>query len=214
LLDFEKLESRHKFEVRQGIEIKDRTLFTVPAEPRTKTSDVMLVLIERSSQSDVSLRILTDRMGDRIFGMLLILISVFSAIPFVSSIAGLLITFLGIQMVIGRKIAWLPSLILDHELHGKSVVLALKTFEPKIRTLERYIRPRIPCSEAFIFDRVNGLFIAILGIIIAIPLPFTNIIPAIVVGVMGLGLIERDGLVQICAVLLSISAIVSLYFLI
>ena len=195
-------------------EKSNRTIFTVPEAHRTRTSDVLLSLIERSRSAPVTLRILTDRMGDRTFGMLLILVSIFNVIPFVSSLAGLVIVCLGIQMSIGRTTVWLPSMILDRQLHNESVAIALEAFEPRVRAIERYLRPRLPFTEAYIVDRINGLLITILGAIITLPIPFTNLGPAVVVVVMGLGLLERDGLVQICAAALGILLIVGIsYFL-
>ena len=187
----------------------DRSLFTVPEHPRSKTSSVLVSLIDKSKQSShISLRALTDRMGDRTFGLLLILIAIFNIIPFVSLVAGLLIVCLGIQMSLGRTQAWLPSFILDRQLNASNVTIALQTFEPKIRTIERYLRPRFQFTEAYIVDRINGLIIAVLGAIIMLPIPFTNFAPALIVIVMGLGLLERDGLVQVTAALLGICMIV------
>ena len=72
------------------------TLFTVPNKPRSRTSDVLLTLIESTNQPSVTLRNLTERLGDRTFGMLLVLAAIFSVIPFVSLISGLLIAILGL----------------------------------------------------------------------------------------------------------------------
>lgn len=179
-----------------------RSLFTVPDAPRTKTSDVILSLIDRCQSPPITLRILTERMGDRTFGMLLILLSIFNIIPFVSLFAGLLIMLLGGQMIIGRTTVWLPRIILDRQLHTKSVIKALQIFEPRVRGIERYLRPRLQFTEASIVDRLNGLLIVFLGMIIALPIPLTNIAPAILLVVMGLGLLERDGLVQLCAAII------------
>ncbi|WP_202802004.1 exopolysaccharide biosynthesis protein [Catenovulum agarivorans] len=192
-----------------------RSLFSVPERPRTRTSDVLILLIAKSKQSsNISLRALTDRMADRTFGILLIVISIFNVIPFASLIAGLLIICLGLQMSFGRTQAWLPSVILDRKLDSNSVIVALQTFEPKIRTIEQYLRPRLQFTEAYIVDRINGLIIALLGAIITLPIPLTNIAPALIVIVMGLGLLERDGLVQLIAAFLGICIMVGFSLLI
>lgn len=175
------------------------TLFTVPEEVRTRTSDVMLSLIDRAQQGDVTLRNLTERLGDRTFGMLLVLMAVFNLIPFVSMVAGIFVSLLGMQMAIGLKGAGLPKAILDRQLSPVHVIMALEKFEPKVRAIEKYIRPRWHFTEAPIIDRINGLVIMILGMIITLPIPFTNLFPALVVVLMGVGLLERDGLVQFFA---------------
>lgn len=147
--------------------------------------------------------------------MLLMLIALFNVLPLVSIIGGILIATLGLQMILGRRKAWLPSVILDRELPNDKVQAILRTFEPKVRKLEQYIYPRIQYMEAPVVDQVNGCIILLLGLLISLPFPFTNIAPAFVVMIMGLGLMERDGLLQIGSFLLGMLSIGGIgYFLI
>ncbi|HFQ5289818.1 TPA: exopolysaccharide biosynthesis protein [Vibrio vulnificus] len=69
--------------------------------------------------------------------------------------------------------------------------------------------------EAPVVDQVNGCIILLLGLLISLPFPFTNIAPAFVVMIMGLSLMERDGLLQIGSFLLGMLSIGGIgYFLI
>lgn len=183
-------------------------LFAIPPQARSRTSDVFGELADRARQGNVSLRILTERLGDRTFGVLLVMLAAFNVIPLVSLFSGLLIASLGLQMALGIRQAKLPNRILDWPLPAERVADTLVVFEQKIRLLERYIRPRWQFSEAPVVDRMNGLLIALLGLITALPLPLTNLGPALVVVVMGLGLLERDGLVQCLAFGIGVLAIV------
>ncbi|EGR0751417.1 TPA: exopolysaccharide biosynthesis protein [Vibrio vulnificus] len=193
----------------------NKALFAVPENQRSRTSDVIVELIKQAQSPGITLRNLTDRLGDRTFGMLLMLIALFNVLPLVSIIGGILIATLGLQMILGRRKAWLPSVILDRELPNDKVQAILRTFEPKVRKLEQYIYPRIQYMEAPVVDQVNGCIILLLGLLISLPFPFTNIAPAFVVMVMGLGLMERDGLLQIGSFLLGMLSIGGIgYFLI
>ncbi|EGR0207005.1 exopolysaccharide biosynthesis protein [Vibrio vulnificus] len=193
----------------------NKTLFAVPENQRSRTSDVIVELIKQAQSPGITLRNLTDRLGDRTFGMLLMLIALFNVLPLVSIIGGILIATLGLQMILGRRKAWLPSVILDRELPNDKVQAILRTFEPKVRKLEQYIYPRIQYMEAPVVDQVNGCIILLLGLLISLPFPFTNIAPAFVVMIMGLGLMERDGLLQIGSFLLGMLSIGGIgYFLI
>ncbi|HAS8152530.1 exopolysaccharide biosynthesis protein [Vibrio vulnificus] len=193
----------------------NKALFAVPENQRSRTSDVIVELIKQAQSPGITLRNLTDRLGDRTFGMLLMLIALFNVLPLVSIIGGILIATLGLQMILGRRKAWLPSVILDRELPNDKVQAMLRTFEPKVRKLEQYIYPRIQYMEAPVVDQVNGCIILLLGLLISLPFPFTNIAPAFVVMIMGLGLMERDGLLQIGSFLLGMLSIGGIgYFLI
>lgn len=182
-------------------------LLHVPDQPRSRTSDVLFSLADRAFSVDVSLRDLTERLGDRTFGMLLMLVAIFSIVPLVSLIAGLLVASLGVQMALGMRHPWIPERILDRRLPASHVRNALLTFAPRVRSMERFIRPRWQFSEAPIVDRINGIVITLLGCIIMLPLPFTNLPPAFIVIVMGVGLMERDGLIQASAALIGVIAI-------
>ncbi|MDX1450968.1 MAG: exopolysaccharide biosynthesis protein [Oleiphilaceae bacterium] len=186
-------------------------LFAVPAAKRSRTSDVLLELAEQCLQPTLTLRSMTERLGDRTFGMLLVLLAIFNIVPFVSLVAGLLIVSLGLQMAFGLRRVWLPKAIMDRALPQSSVRKALLAFEPRVRKIERYVRPRWHFTEAPIVDRINGFVIALLGAVITLPLPLTNLGPALVVVLMGLGLLERDGLVQLGAALLGIGAMLAVY---
>ncbi len=175
------------------------SIFTVPPQQRSRTSDVLLAMADQAREGPITLRSMTDRLGDRTFGVMLVMISAFNVIPIISMVAGPLVSVLGIQMFLGMNRARLPAAILDRELPPERVEAALRAMEPRVRVIERYVRPRWHFTEAPVVDRLNGLIIAVLGLVIAIPLPFTNIGPALVVIVMGLGLLERDGLVQVIA---------------
>lgn len=189
------------------------TLFSVPTHPRNRTSDVFLLLVERTYEGKITLSNLTERFGDRTFGILLLLLAAFNVIPFVSLISGLLVSVLGFQMFFGMKRARLPKAILNWKLPPERVRKALLVFEPKIRSIEKFIRPRWQFAEAPVVDRINGLLIAILGLIIAFPIPFTNVGPALVIVIMSLGLLERDGLVQCVALVLGLVSIALVYSL-
>ena len=146
--------------------------------------------------------------------MLLIILAVFNVIPFVSLLSGLLVVILGLQMAVGMKQARLPKFILDRQLPPEGVRTALLSFVPKVQAVEKYIRPRWQFTEAPVVDCINGLVLAALGCVIALPVPFTNLIPAVVIIIMGLGLLERDGLMQVVAASLGIGAISLSYYLI
>lgn len=182
----------------------ERDLFIIPDQARTRTSDVILSLMERAEEGDLTLRNLIGRFGDRTFGILMVLLAVFTVIPFISFLSGALIVSLGLQMALGRKVAWLPRFVLDKVLPADKVIYALRLFEPKVRAIEDYVRPRWRFTEAPIIDRSIGVIIFVLGLIILLPLPFANLLPALVLMVLGVGLTERDGLLQFVTCMISL----------
>ncbi|OUW17248.1 MAG: ABC transporter permease [Opitutales bacterium TMED158] len=189
-------------------------IFSVPGKRRSRTSDVFRLLAKQLTGETVTLRSLMERLGDRTFGALLVLVAAFNIIPFVSLISGMLVAALGFQMFLGKKRAWLPGKVLDWPLPADRVRSALLLFEPRIRSIERWVRPRWHFTEAPVVDRMNGLAIAILGVIVALPIPFANLAPALAIIVMGLGLLERDGMIQFLSLLFALASMGFVYWLV
>ncbi|WP_255439110.1 exopolysaccharide biosynthesis protein [Aestuariibacter sp. GS-14] len=174
-------------------------LFDVPAAKRSRTSDILLSIARQGADHSLSLGTLATQFGDRTFGILLIFLAIINIVPIISIISGLLIVFLGVQMILGMRRAWLPASVMHYQLNPVQIQKALNTFHPSIVKLEYYIRPRWQFCEAPIVDRINGVAITVFGMATMIPIPLTNLPPALFIILMGLGLLERDGLVQVAA---------------
>ena len=59
---------------------------------------------------------------------------------------------------------------------------------------ERLLKPRFPGVTGLNIERVVGVVCAVLALITMIPIPFAHNLPALALVLIGLGLIERDGL--------------------
>lgn len=188
-------------------------IFIAPETRRRLTSNVLIDLSNKCSKKTVTLRELMNGLGDRTYGVALIMLAAFNIIPFVSTFSGLLVAFIGIQLILGFSRLYLPNKMLDYQLSAKRVRSALTVFSKKVITLEKFIRPRWHFTEAPIIDRFNGIIIMLLGIIIALPIPFANFGPALIIIIMALGLLERDGVVQFLAIVFGCSLIGLIYTL-
>lgn len=178
------------------------SLFAVPEKKRTRISDIVLFIANKINKDTVSLEQLIERLGDRTFGILLIVISAFNVIPLISMLSGLLVISLGIQLLFGVANPKLPNQVLKKELPAKRVKAALLAMHPKVEKLEKYVKPRWQFTEALIMDRINGINIALLGVIVLLPVPLANLAPAFIIALIGIGLLERDGLVQVVGLIL------------
>ena len=170
-------------------------------------------LAEHAGDRQLSFALLVERLGDRTYGLLLIVLAALNVIPMVSLLAGPVIATLGLQMALGIRRPWLPQRLLALELPAARTKQALIGIVPMIRRLERYLRPRWHFTEAPIVDRSLGVVTLLLGLIVTIPAPFTNIPPSLIIMLLGLGLVERDGLVQIIGLGLATASLALLWSL-
>src|SRR6202008_4248568 len=170
---------------------------------------------QRSSQSHLStdLETLQGRVKDKALtlaelkqalrgrgsAMLLVLLALpfcFVAIPGLSIPFGIAICCIGARMMIGRE-PWLPRSILHRRLSTARSHQLLTSAIKLARMLESFVRPRFGFLHAGpIMPRVAGLGIVIasLGLMLPLPIPFSNSIPAWAVVLLAIGTMEKDGL--------------------
>lgn len=160
----------------------------------------ILILQKKNGNTSISIGEILQTLSEK--GQLLMIL--FLSIPFCQPLQipgmsvpfGLAIAFLGLKMTFG-KYAWLPKSILAKTISGHSLQLITEKVLWLLKKMSRWIYPRLiwlcdhPALQIF-----NGLLISFLGILLALPLPapFTNLMAAWSIFLLGLGLLKEDGL--------------------
>lgn len=131
------------------------------------------------------------------------LVLVFISLPFLTPIPlpgfsipfGLVAAFIGARLAMGRK-PWVPRKILARPLPPQSLQRTLNAASRLVRVLEYLLRPRLVFLQDWqVFRRVAGALIMICGLLLVLPLPlpFSNSLPALTVLLLAAGSLERDG---------------------
>lgn len=171
-----------------------------------KTSTLLKRVSQDLSGEDIQLGFLLYRLRRRSFGGLLFFLAILGVIPGIGIFSGLLMMMLGVQLAIGFRAPLFPRFISEYSLKVDSLRSVLNRVAPKIEKVERYIRPRLLMLTLMPFTLVLGALILCLAAMVIIPLPFTNLLPALAILVISLGFLERDGLLIIAGSVLSVFA--------
>ncbi len=170
-----------------------------------------------SQKGDLSLGQIIRQIGDKGYGLLLIVLSLPSALPVpaagYSTPFGLLLTIIGLQMLFGRKTLWLPAWAMRKNINR---ALALKMFHAGHKIFSRFehiIRPRLSWIAGPWGIPLMGLLVILMSLLMILPIPLTNTAPAAVIFLIGIGLTEDDGLFAAGACLAGLLALL-LYALI
>ncbi len=169
-------------------------------DPLRKLSEELHALAEQFRERKVTLQEVMVTLGPRASGLMIVIL----ALPFCSpiSIPGLSVPFgaviivLGTCFVIGRP-PWLPRRLMAVELPPKFFRMVLEGASKFIGWIERRLHPRwewMTGSTAIM--RLHGLLVCAGAGLLLLPLggiPFTNMLPALVVVIGTLGMMERDG---------------------
>jgi len=136
-------------------------------------------------------------LGKRSFGMLLFVstLPAFIPIPGVGgAISGPLVMLIGAQLLIGLRNPWLPGFIARHGPHRHSVTRFRDLLAPWLGRLERLVRPRASgMLDHRLASAATGLLLILLGLLLSLPIPFTNFLFGALLLLFALALLERDG---------------------
>tara|TARA_B110000459_G_scaffold34872_1_gene37030 strand:- start:1445 stop:2107 length:663 start_codon:yes stop_codon:yes gene_type:complete len=160
-------------------------------------------LLNANDERGLSINEITCAVGEKGFGLLLIVLSLPSALPIpapgYSTPFGVVMALIALQMIRGRKVIWLPQGLGTIRIKPKLAKTMLGTASKFLSKIERCIRPR----QKWIRGRTGQVSLAFvvlnMACLMMLPIPLTNTFPAMVIFMIGVGLSEEDGLLAIGA---------------
>jgi hypothetical protein len=163
-----------------------------------RTSQILAALASQPGER-LTVRDIMSVLQDRAFALLVVLLGLPNCLPMpppIPLVCGLLLALVAIQIVFGRPTPWLPRALLNRSIAQTDVERAVGRAMPAFRRLERVSRPRMTFLETPIAMRLMGAVILVLALGLLFAPPFVGQIPlGLAVCLVGLGLVERDGLV-------------------
>jgi hypothetical protein len=103
-------------------------------------------------------------------------------------------------MLVGLREPWIPRLLARRGPHRQSIVRFRNLLARPLRWLEWLVRPRL---EAVLDHRLlaafTGLLLLALGLLLALPIPFTNYLLGVLLLLFVFALLERDGVLMLLA---------------
>jgi hypothetical protein len=159
---------------------------------RQPTSTILDELLEAAAMEHVTLDWLLERLGERSFGLALLLLSIFAMLPGVSAFAAALLIVLSTQMLLARPGPVFPRSIRMRQFKRRQLATLLRYVVPTLRWLERFVRPRwMTPFEAT--KRVVGGAVLLLSTGLLAPVPLSNLPPALAIVLIAFAYLEEDG---------------------
>ena len=176
---------------------------TTQAQQHQSLGKTLKDLLGTENQRGLSIQEITTAVGEKGFGLLLVVLSLPSALPVpapgYSTPFGIVIALVALQLSFSRRTLWLPRMLANIRIKPKLAHSMLSSASNFLLKVERYIKPR----QRWIRSRLGQLGLSIVIIIMAflmmLPVPLTNTFPAIVIFIIGVGLAEEDGLLALGA---------------
>jgi hypothetical protein len=157
-------------------------------------------LLDKAQGQAVTVDTIVKSLAGRGYPVLLVLIALPFCVPIqipgLSTPFGLLLSFMGLRIAFGKRLHW-PKSLLRREISYSTLKRIVGRVMHWSRRFQKWLRPRFSYFVQYpVWHRLHGLLIAALGLMLALPLPipFTNMLAALPIVLIGLGLLEDDGL--------------------
>lgn len=166
-------------------------------------ASVMLQKVhDQAPAGHVTLEWLMGCLGQQSFGMIVLILAVLAAAPGISVVAGLLLLLPALQMILGRPQPQFPTWIASCKLPTQRMGAVVQRAIPILARLEGMIYPRFPTPPETT-KRIVGAFILMLTVrLLLMPIPLSNILPAVLIAIISLAYLEHDGLLLLIGLLI------------
>lgn len=184
-----------------------------PPRYRNEGIRTLLSTFERGDPQEL-LR-MRDILGDlqqSAFGVFLFvaILPAFIPIPGIGgAVSGPLTMLIGVQMLCGLRRPWLPAFIGNRGPRRGTGQRFVGKIAPLLRWLDRLLKPRLAwLLDALPGHAFTGVLLLLTGLLLSLPIPFTNYLFGVILLLFSLALLERDGLLLLACWVAAIASIV------
>jgi hypothetical protein len=176
--------------------------------------DTLISLKPEANQESITLGDLLDRLDERAFGLMILLLTIPCLVPGLpgAQLIAIPIILLAGQMALGRTEPWLPQKVLAASVKASWITAIADFADKRLRWTTRLSRPRLTFAVSGFGERLVAVAMMLAAITIA--LPITNTIPSLAITLASVGLIQRDGLFAGAGAILAVGWLSALVILI
>ncbi len=157
----------------------------------------------------ISVAELTQMFGGRAIGALLFVFGLACMLPLppgATTIFGFPLVLLAPQLIIGASGPWLPEGVKRRTIATADLKKGLPRLVSWLRKVEAVSRPRLGFLFNPLGERLIGLVCLALALVLILPIPGGNILPAIAVSALAFALIQRDGVILLVGYAIAIAS--------
>lgn len=170
-----------------------------PVDRRRPLSELLIDIADDPSAT-VTVGEIVHRLGRRSFGALLFIFAAPNWLPLPPGSSTFLaapLLFFGPQIALGIHRPWLPRFVDGKQMERAKLAGALRKLVPILERIEKVSAPRLVFLFGPVGDRVIGLTVTLLALVLLLPIWLGNMAPGAAIAVFGLALVQRDGVLAL-----------------
>lgn len=138
-------------------------------------------------------------LGDRSHWLMMLLLALPNLVPVPlvpgsTTLTGVPLALIALAAALGRRSTWLPDRWLHKSLPLATCIQWVSTARRHFGRIESYVHPRWPILSSDPSRRLCGTMIVVLAVVLSLPIPLGNLMPALSIALLCIGTLERDGL--------------------
>jgi hypothetical protein len=176
---------------------------------KTPSSRVLEDLLRQAPSDHFTLGWLLSILHQRSFGVVMLFLGVLATAPIGSTVPGIMLAAVSVQMITGRQQPVFPLFITAQTLPTQYLFSLGGRAIPILRYLEKAVHPRWPTAFEAARRFVGVVVLLLTAVLLLTPVPLSNIAPAVLVVLICLAYIEEDGLL-LCAAFFAAVILISI----
>lgn len=176
------------------------TLPAILADDEMRTLSDVIESLGHGEDPQLSVAELVESFGERAFGALILILALMSLFPWPpggKAVFSAPIILLSLELAVQRDTVWLPRWLMKISVNRDIYRRASQKVLKPLRWVERLSKPRLPMLTGEVADVITGLVCVLLAIMLALPVPLGDMLPALTLVIFGLAMTQRDGLAVI-----------------
>src|SRR5262249_53067580 len=166
----------------------------IAMKKRGPSSRVLQEVIRQAPAEYVTVGWLTSTLHRDSFGIVMLCVGLLATTPVGSTVPGLILAVMAVQMILGRAEPVFPHFIMTRRLPTRPLLRLCDPAIPVLKYLEKAVHPRWPMTFE-VAKRAVGVMVLLLTVVLLLtPVPLSNVAPAMVISLISLAYIEEDGL--------------------
>jgi hypothetical protein len=183
---------------------------------KRRTSDLLKEIAHTPDNGSITVGKFVEMLGDRSFALSILIFSLPNSLPVpgipgFSTLTGVPILLIAMQIVFGRQSIWLPQKVAEKTFSQAVITKIVHKALPVIKWLERFIKPRVSMICESWGERLMGALIFTMALILTLPIVGGNFLPGFSISLMALALLENDGIFAIFSMLFALASVYVMY---
>jgi len=177
-----------------------------PSAKASSLSDLLLAMAQDHTRTRWTVAEMLAALRDRALGAMMLLLALPNVLPVPpgsSAILGAPLLLLSAQLMLGRS-PWLPRMIAQRSMARETLAGLVMRALPWLRRAERLLRPRWVALASPPVEYAVGFVCVLMAWLLFLPIPLGNMLPALSICVLALGVLARDGLWVLAGAVLAV----------